>query len=643
MEPWYATGARKTLAEEDLKGGPLLGGSVRELFARPDWLGFVSRRTVAADAVAGLTGATLVLPQCVAFAAIAGLPPQYGFYSAIVPAIVAALFGSSWHAVTGPTAAMSALVFGSLSGIFAPGSPEFVSAAIAMALFVGVFQLVLGLARAGVVVDFVSQSVMTGFVAGTALLIGLGQLRHALGLDLPRPEHFIDFADSLVRQVASTDLRALAIALVGLAVGVAIRALRPNWPNYLFALVAATLVSLAFGGAAAGVQTVGAIDSVVPRLEVPSLAFGHVRELTSGSLALAIVGLLSAMSVARPLAQKSGQLIDGNREFVGQGLANAVGSFFQCYPSSSSFTRSGVNLDAGARTPLSAIFAAVFLALILVFVAPLFSYVPIAGMAGVIILVAWRLIEWGEIRHILETSRGETAIAGVTLAATLFVSLEFAIYAGVFMSLVLFLSRIARPIAGVSAPDPSTPSRQFRSARLYRLEECPQLIIPRLDGPLYFGTVEAIRREFRRYRLERPEQKHILFITTGVGEIDMPAAELLIEEARRRERIGGSLHLKVLSLRTIDKLARFRVVKALGKGNIHLSKQDAIAAIVPRLDPSICATCTARIFRECPGGGATVHSANGRRPEPALASGSEKHAKTERVNREIQPAGELAK
>ena len=168
------------------------------------------------------------------------------------------------------------------------------------------------------------------------------------------------------------------------------------------------------------------------------------------------------------------------------------------------------------------------------------------------------------------------------------------------MSLVLFIMRIAHPVIGVSAPDPATPSRIFRSARLFHLEECPQLLIARLDGPLYFGTVEGIRREFRRFRTLRPTQKHLLFITSGVGEIDLPAAELLIEEGRQRARIGGSLNLKVLAFETLDALRRYRVEKALGRDRIHMSKRDAIASIVPRLDPAICATCTARIFRECP-------------------------------------------
>ena len=567
----------------------------------PDWVDRVTPATLRADIVAALTGATLVLPQGVAFAAIAGLPPIYGFYTAMVTPVVAALTGSSWHAVSGPTTAISVLVFGALAGIYVPGSPEFISAAILLALLVGVFQLALGLARLGALADFVSHSVMTGFVTGAAILIALSQLDKALGLDLPRAEALGSFIAELLRSLGDIDGRAVAVAGTALTLGLMIRIWRPTWPNYLIALFFATLVSRALGGADAGLATIGPIDSVVPTFTLPEISLGAVQDLSSSAMAIAIVGLLEAMSVSRAIAQRSGQMIDGNKEFVGQGLSNIVGAFFKCYPGSASFTRSGINYDSGAATPLSAIFAALFLFLILLFVAPLFAYVPIAAMAGVILLVALRLINLREIHHILTTSKPEAAIALVTFGAALLINLEFAIYAGVFLSLALFLNQTAHPFVGVGAPDPTTPTRMFKNAASNNLPECPQLMISRLDGPLYFGSVEHIRRAFRRFERERPQQKHMIFIVKGVGEIDMPGADLLIEEAQRRHKRGGSFHLQTKTPKTISKLARFKVMKALTKEHIHLSKRDAIAEVFPLLDRDICAGCTLRIFSECKG------------------------------------------
>lgn len=568
------------------------------ILIKPDWFQKVSPASLRADLFAGLTGATLVLPQGVAFAAIAGLPPEYGFYTAMITPVVAAFFGSSWHAVSGPTTAISALVFGALAGSFTPGSAEFIQAAITLTLLVGLFQLMLGLAHLGGLVDFVSHSVMTGFVTGAALLIGLSQVRHALGIDLPRPEHLAQFLKGLIESLPDVNPAALLVAAIALGVGYGVKKWKPLAPNYLIALAVATGASLLLFEEGS-MKTIGAIDSVVPYFGLPELSVATLRELSSAAFAIAMVGLLEAMSIARAISMKSGQMVDGNKEFIGQGMSNTVGSFFQCYPGSASFTRSGVNYDAGAQTPLSAVFAAAFLFLILLLVAPWFAYVPIPAMAGVILLVAWRLIDFKEIRHILTTSSSETAIAAVTFFSAMLINLEFAIYSGVFLSLALFLNKTSKPFLGIGAPDPNTRQHMFRNAAQFNLDECPQIMIARLDGPLYFGSVEFLRRQFRKLERERPLQTHMIFIAKGIGEIDMPGADLLIEEAERRKKRGGAFHLQTKTPRLLSKLARFKVMKELTKEHIHLSKNDAIAIATQEVDTEVCRGCKLRIFSEC--------------------------------------------
>jgi SulP family sulfate permease len=376
--------------------------------------------------------------------------------------------------------------------------------------------------------------------------------------------------------------------------------LMPRIPNYLLAMLAGSLLCYAIGGAEQGVQLIGAMPSVIPGFSVPSFNIRLLGDLAPSAFAIALVGLLEAVSIARAIGIKSGQDIDGNQEFMGQGLSNAVGSFFQCYASSGSFTRSGVNYEAGARTPLASVFAALLLLIILLFVAPLFALVPIPAMAGVILLVAWRLIDFRELAHIIKTSRAETSIAFITFFSTLFIDLEFAIYIGVLLSFLIFLNKSAHPILAVISPDPDTKHRVFRNAETHKLPECPQLIFVRLDGPFYFGSVEHVRRKFRAYERKRAHQKHMLFMIKGAGEIDLPASELMIEEARRRKRRGGSFHLQAKAVTVIERLKRFHVADALSTEHVHTSKGDAIAEIVPRLDQDICARCTLRIFNECP-------------------------------------------
>lgn len=581
------------------KRGQQLHAYFNELFYVPDWIFQINAKTLRNDLIAGLTGATLALPQGVAFAAIAGLPPEYGFYSAMVTAIVASLFGSSLHAVSGPTTAISALVFVSLVGSFTPGSPDYIAATITLTFLVGVYQLALAFARLGGIVDFVSHSVMVGFITGAALLIALSQVRHALGVSIPRPEELVDFGVGLYEKFPELNPYSLGIAGLAFFIGLGVKKWKPLWPNYLIALTLATAVSVALSNYHTDIATIGAIDSVVPQFTSPDFSLESLRNLSSAAIAIAIVGLLEAMSVARAIGLKSGQMVDANREFLGQGASNVVGSFFQCYPGSASFTRSGVNYDAGAATPLSSIFAAIFLFFILLLVAPWFAYVPIPAMAGVIILVAWRLIDFEEINHIFTTSLSEAAIATVTFLSAIFINLEFAIYAGVLLSLGLFLNSTSKPSIEVGVPDPKSKRRVFTAAGRDHLPECPQLMIVRLDGPLYFGSVEYLRKQFRRFEIERKDQLHMIFIVKGIGEIDMPGADLLIEEAKRRHKRGGSFHLQTKTPKTISKLARYKVMRELSRQYIHLSKGDAIAEIVPTLDKSICATCHFRVFNEC--------------------------------------------
>lgn len=568
-------------------------------FGQTSWLVQLTPATLKKDLFAGLTGASIVLPQAVAFATIAGLPPEYGFYTAMVPPVVAALTGSSWHAVSGPTTAISILVFGALAGNLSPGSPEFIAAAISLTFMVGAIQLLLGLARLGLLINFVSHSVMVGFITGAAVLIGFGQLQHILGVTLPRPEYFGEFIWALGQNILDVDRTTVITGVLTLAVGIGIRHWLPSWPNYLIALIAGTVFSAVMMRSGHVLPVVGSVNPALPSPEWPSMDRTVVSNYGAAALAIALVGLLEALSVARAIALRSDQPIDGNREVIGQGAANLVGSFFQCYPSSASFTRSGVNFDSGAKTPLAAIFAAVFLLIILQFVSPLFALVPIAAMGGLILLVAWRLIDFREIRHIATTSKSEAFIALATFLTTLLINLEFSIYVGVLLSIVFFIRRAARPFVTIGAPDPSTPRRMFRDAREHGLEECPQIMVTALDGPLFFGSVETLRKTFRKLEQERPQQRHMLLVVKGVGEIDMPGADLLIEEALRRRARGGAFHLLTRTPRMISRLARFKVMRVLTRQNIHLSKGDALAEMVPHVDPAVCATCEVRIFREC--------------------------------------------
>jgi SulP family sulfate permease len=367
----------------------------------------------------------------------------------------------------------------------------------------------------------------------------------------------------------------------------------------LFGMIVGSLVCLLIDGHSHGVLLLGALPGNLPPWSVPEFSMAKFHQLAPGAFAVAMLGLIEAVSIARAVATRSQQRINGNQEFIGQGLSNLVGSFFSCYAGSGSFTRSGVNYDAGAKTPLSTIFASLMVAAVLLFLAPLTAYLPVAAMAAVIILVAWNLIDIQHIRLIARTSKREIVVLMITFSATLLIALEFAIYVGVLASLVIYLQRTSRPNVIALAPDPVKPKRRLNSVIEQRLPECPQLKIVRLDGSLFFGAVDHLQSVLHELAKQDTEWKHVLIIAGGINFIDVAGAEMLAQEARRMRRKGGGLYLCRLNEVCLDILERGGYIDSIGHNNIFHSKEEAIRLIFQRLDADRCSICVRRIFREC--------------------------------------------
>ena len=561
------------------------------------WWPRVNRETLKSDLIAGLTGAVIVLPQGVAFALIAGLPPVYGLYSAMVPPIIAALFGSSRHLISGPTTAISIVVFATVSKFAEPGSAQFIGMALTLTFLAGAYQFALGLARMGALVNFVSHSVVVGFTAGAAILIATSQLKHFFGIKIPAGESFLHTWQDIFQQIHDINPYVTAIAAATLITGILFMRYKPKWPGMLFAMIIGSVVAALLAYETKAIQLVGELPQQLPPFSLPDLSLKSLKVLGSGALAIAMLGLVEAVSIARSVALKSGQRINGNQEFIGQGLANIVGSFFSSYASSGSFTRSGINYTAGAITPMAAIFAAISLALIVLIVAPLAAYLPIAAMAGILLIVAYRLIDFHHIANILRTSKRESAVLLTTFFATLFVELEFAIYVGVMLSLVIYLMRTSRPNIVTRTPDPHSPGRHMVTDP--KLPECPQLKIVRVDGSLFFGAVDHVQNQFQQFLVQNPGQKHLLIIGNGINFVDIAGAEMLVQEARRRRNLGGGVYLSKVKEEACRILKRGGFVDHLGDEHIFVTKVDAIQSIFKRLDRSICERCDKRIFLEC--------------------------------------------
>lgn len=573
---------------------------IADYFPPLDWRHRITNRSLGADAYAGLINAAIVLPQGVAFATIAGLPPEYGLYTAMITAIIAAMFGSSMIMISGPTTAISAVLFTTLSDFAAPGSARYIELALTLTIMVGLLQMVGGFARLGGLVSFVSHSVMTAFTMAAAILIAVSQLAGASGVEVERGGNIAERLERLLHHITEANPYALLISGVTLGAAIVVQKFTPRLPGFLIALAVGSGLAWYLNAAAKGVQMVGALPNMVPSLNVPSPSIEDVAMLAPGAAAIALVGLLEAISIGRAFAVRRKEAFDSSQEMVGQGLSNVVGGFFNCYAGSGSFTRSGVNATAGAVTPLSGVFASLFLLLVLYFVADWVAFIPKPAMAGLILFVAWRLIDFNELRHIITSSRPETVILVLTLGAGLFIELDFAIYVGVIASLCVFIYESSHPELPVTAPmlQPDG-SRKFRNVERANLTECPQLLTFRLDGPLYFGSVENVAKDYKKISARNPRQIHKLLYLKGMGKIDLAGADFLINAAREAKAEGGSFRIVALFPPLVASLHRFHVIDEIGEDHLFPSKSEAVAAAMSDLDRGICEGCLRDVFWEC--------------------------------------------
>ncbi len=564
------------------------------------WWPMVSRETNKVDLLSGFTGAMIVLPQGVAFATIAGLPPQYGLYAAMVPAIVAAMFGSSWHLVSGPTTAISIAVFAAMSPLAEPGTEHFISMVLTLTFLTGLFQLILGLARMGVLVNFISHTVVIGFTAGAAILIAGSQIKNFFGLDIARGAPFHIVIEQLFIQFGNIQPYVTTIAIVTLITGILSRIYLPKLPYMIVAMVVGSIVAFIFnhevGFEHTHIRTVGALPGSLPPFSLPDFSYDTLHKVIFPALIVTMLALTEAVSISRAIATKSEQRINGNQEFIGQGLSNIMGSFFSGYASSGSFNRTGVNYASGARTPLATVYASIFLVLILLLVGPLASYLPTAAMAGILFMVAYGLIDFHHIKQITLHNRSEAVILWVTMIGTL-INLEEGIFFGILLSLIIYLYRVSKPNIETVVPAKEEGSYHFVGAADHA--ECPQLSMLRVNGAIFFGAVDHVQNSLMAVDERNPMQKHLMIAAKGISFIDAAGAELLGQEARRRKKMGGGLYFYRSHDEVIDCLKKSHRLDDIGKEAFFTVRENWFKAVYPKLDNEICRNCPHRIFPEC--------------------------------------------
>ena len=598
-------------------------GTLAKLFG--PWVREVDGRTLRIDVLAGLLGAVLVLPQAIAFAALVGLPPSYALATAVLPCIVAALFGSSRHVMSGPTNANSLAIAAMLAPLAVVGSPDYIQLVLVVTVLVGLMQLAIGALKVGTLAHFISPAALRGFTGGAALLIAVHALKDLLGIVLPPGRPAPEVLTLLVQRLPQFNPAALVVGVGTIAVALLAKRLWPRSPHMLAGMVAGGLMAAALTRWSPGwdpVEVVGIVPEAWPRWQPPAVELRRLPELAGLAVALTIVSLGQSFSIAKVLAARSGQHVDANREFVGQGLSNVVGGFFSCFLSCGSLNRSIPNLEIGARTPLAAAFSALWLLALVAVSATLLAAIPMAAVSGLLLLVAWSLLDVTNWRRLWPLSRLEFGIALATLVATLAIPLAFAILFGTLLSLAAYLWRTARPAMrtmGFDTPAPpgrsegadrsahargmsDAPVRPFVIAddNPNALPECPQLKLLRMEGSVYFGATQHVGERLHALREQPKPQKHLLVMAKSMNFIDLAGDDLWRDELRLRRKMGGDLYFHRPRPPVTDLWQRSGFLAEMGRDHVFPDKRIAIATIVPMLDAGICARCTVKLFEECP-------------------------------------------
>jgi sulfate permease, SulP family len=554
--------------------------SLSRLFPPLQWARAYGRDDLRGDLQGGLTTAVMLIPQGMAYAMLAGLPPIVGLYASVVPLVVYALLGTSRQLAVGPVAMVSLLVASGVGGLVEAGTDMYLAYAVMLMVMVGGMQLLMGIGRLGFLVNFLSHPVLSGFTSAAALIIGLSQLKHLLGVDIPRSHHVHEIVLNAVEQAANVNGITVGIGVLSVVVLVALKRVSPRFPRALAVVVGSTLAVWGLGLHEQGVGIVGDVPAGLPDMAVPSLDLGAMRELLPTALTIALVGFMESIAVARAFARRHKVEVDANQELVGLGAANLVGSLFGGYPVTGGFSRTAVNDQAGARTPAAAIVTAVVIALTLLFLTPLFHFLPKAVLAAIIMTAVFGLIDIAEVRHLWQVDRADLVLLAITFVATLGFGIEQGIVAGVGASMLWFVVRSTRPHFAVLG--------RVGDAGVWRNVDREQDAVPvegvlavRMDAQFYYGNVSFLKDTLKRLEAEAQVRdggplRAVVVDATAMNQLDSSAAGALQELVEDYAARGVPFYLAGVKGPVMDTLRRAHLVELIGEDRLPLRVEHAV-------------------------------------------------------------------
>ncbi|MFZ5646595.1 MAG: SulP family inorganic anion transporter [Bacillota bacterium] len=566
------------------------------------------------DLVAALTVAVVALPQSMAYAIIAGVDPVYGLYSAIVLSILGSAFGNSNHLATGPTNAISLLIAGTMGAFL--GQSNFYQMLFLLTFMVGAIQFLMGALKLGKLVNYVSHSVIVGFTAGAGVIIALGQLNQLLGINLPKGEFStLEKVMMTFEHIGQTNYVALGLGVATILLTVLLKKVNKNLPGSLLALVFCVIGVMFLDLGRYGIKLTGEIPSAIPPFTMLDFSLENIRSLAGGAAVIAVIGLVEAVSISKAIAAQTQQKLDSNQEFIGQGIANMGGAFFCSIAGSGSFTRSAIAFQNGGRTRMAGVLAGLAVLVILIFLAPYAKYIPSAALAGVIMVVAYSMVDRNAVKTVFTSNKNDATVLVVTFLATVFApDLEYAIYSGVIISILLFLNNTGN--ATVRLLEEEGGSFKETQPGVNGGPGRPIVTI-QLEGNLYFGS--SMDLDEKLGGAYSGEARVFIIKLKHVSFIDVTSLEIIETFIKRAVNDGKRVILSGARPEMTDALEKAHIVGLVGRDNIFISENEAFGSLVKALAAAklYLASGAPAAVRAVPAEAAELRPA----PVPALAGG----------------------
>jgi SulP family sulfate permease len=559
-----------------------------------DWLLHYRRSDLSGDLMAGLIVAIMLVPQGMAYAMLAGLPPQVGLYASILPLFIYGLLGSSRTLAVGPVAIVSLLVAEGIAPLSGGNPATYIQLALTLALLVGIIQILMGLLRVGFLVNFLSHPVLVGFTAAAAIVIGFSQVKHVLGYSVPRSEHFYEQVWYTITHLNETNFVTLGIGVGSILIllffknsvagilkrlnvpdGIALPIAKAG-PLVIVALFTLLVQALALDGRF-GVSIVGEVPAGLPPLTMPTVNMNLWVALMPIALTISFVGYMESVSVAKSLASKRRQKIDPDQELIALGASNLGATFTGGYPVTGGFSRSVVNFSAGANTGLASMITGLLVLLTVLFLTPLFYYLPNAVLAAIILVAVANLFDLPAFKHIWAYNKGDAAALIITFFAVLIMGIETGILIGAGVALAIYIWRTSRPhMATVGRVGKS---EIYRNVLRYDVQTWPEVLAIRMDESMYFANTKYLEDTVLAAIADQPEVKHLILIGTAVNFIDASALETLESLREELHGAGVDMHLAAIKGPVLDRLRGIGFVDEIGEDHIHFSTQDAFIAL----------------------------------------------------------------